>query len=207
MPGFFKKSKQTTDLLLIHIKEYVCLSSKINTDEKHFFLTLLCNRVSEFETELFKSNLSVSDRTQVLKQYSRFTNTVHQCMISTRPETISFLMNNYFNKQYHPVGVYEIQKPNLTAQRLLGATVGLGVGLLLASIALFSINLIISTILFAVAITLICPSALYWALPNMLDTTSKKNWEQLIFQEAAKLNNPDAIFNEGSILHKTVSEI
>lgn len=171
--------------------------NEVSDETSAFFRQLLNARMAEFQQELGNMENNSAEKDLILQQYNRFARGLYGSMHS--PSSTSSNITSYHNYRYYPVHIKDIEKPNPTTQKLMVAAVAVGSALLTTAAVTFVFNPVIAAILLAVALTCLLPTGLYYITPDSKDTAAKKAEESLIFQEGAKLINPQIKCNGGDI--------
>jgi hypothetical protein len=196
MPNLLFSSQVTRNSVEKKIAQAKSLLADIEDRQKNYFLALLQKRISDFENELSTPTLNSSEKEQVLEQYSRFANTVYQCL--ERPYGAANSIYYYHRQYYYPVGINDRAKPDFLTQNILSASIALNLILLIGAIPVWLFNPIIGAMMILVALPLLFPSCFYLYVPDSPDTTKKKQEEITLFQEGAQLIRPDLVFDEVS---------
>ena len=194
MPNLLFPSQVTKKSVEQKIEEAKSLLANIEDSKKRYFLSLLQQRISDFENELSTNTLNSSEKEQVLKQYSRFANTVYQCL--ERPCGAANSIYYYHRHYYYPVGINDRAKPDILTQNILSASAALNLILLIGAIPVCLFNPIIGAIMLLVALPLLFPSCFFLFVPDSPGTGKKKQEEITLFQEGAQLIRPDLVFAE-----------
>ncbi|CBJ12073.1 hypothetical protein LLO_1697 [Legionella longbeachae NSW150] len=190
---FFQKNSHATAVEKINAAKKLLVQKQLAEEQTDFFLDMLNARINDFETAL-KEKHEFYEREQIIEQYNRFAKTLFKCL--SKPESTLFYTDNYHNSKYHPVGINDVIKKEPIKNNISIATAFLGAALILASLPAFAFNPLIGAILLPIGITLLAPACLYLLTPELLDTTSKKLEEKIIFQTGAKLIDPSVKFDE-----------
>lgn len=185
------KSQESVDEMINHAKK---LLINVDIEQKTHFLRLLNLRVIEFQTELNKASLDSYDKELILTQYEKFAKTLLICM--EYPVRASSAIYYYHNRIYYPVAIQDKMKPEPIVQKIAITTVSICIALLIGSIPSFIFNPLIGALMVSLAVTLLLPSSFCLLVPDSPDTTKKKAQEKRIFEEGAKLIDPDVILEE-----------
>ncbi|WP_454783770.1 lpg1689 family Dot/Icm T4SS effector [Legionella sp. WA2024007413] len=188
----FYKPKYTHESVSDMINK--ALKLLIEENNKNAFLDLLALRRQEFETAL-KQNPDPFETQRILAQYYVFAKTLSKC-ISDSPKTSTYVDSYLNHKNYYPVGVTKVIEEPFRHNISLAATI-LGAALILASFAALFFNPLITAILLPIGISLLAPGVASLLTPGPLDTSEVKGLEKLIFEAAAKVNNPELDFDDG----------
>ncbi|MFJ1267729.1 hypothetical protein ACD661_04040 [Legionella lytica] len=168
------------------------LLSPKSIEDNELFLQMLDQRISDFTHALSpQSELSKSDKNDVLLQYYRFAKTLYACL--NNPTRAQMYINGYFNQFYYPVGVDEYYQPGPGKYYGSRAGTALGGSLILASLAAFAFSPLIAAIMLPIGITILAPSLFALWVPEMLDPTEKKIEERLIFDTGVSMLQSQAI--------------
>lgn len=188
---FFSK-KHSHDSILKIIQDAKKLLLPVQED-KSAFMELLTLRLKEFEDAL-EQNSDPYEEQRILEQYHRFVKALYSCL--HQPKQKDMYINSYQNiRTYYPVGITDIIQEPIRHKVSLAATV-IGIGFILASIAIFPFNPLISAILFPIGLTFLIPGAISLLTPGSLDIPAKQNEEKIIFQMGAKLIEDSKSFDE-----------
>ncbi|KTD75171.1 hypothetical protein [Legionella waltersii] len=189
MGKFFSTATKESDVD-DRIQQAKLLLNKKSTEQQLLieFMAELEGRVNQFKTELLSKRTGLYEKEQILKQYSKFANTLMKCV--KFPEQADQAIESYLNNSYYPVAVNEYIKPNPAVTRASWLGLGLGVALLLASLPLFALNPIVGAVMLAIAVTVLLPSLFILLAPDSPDVVKKKEEERLLFKNASLFADP-----------------
>ncbi len=194
MPGHFFSTSIDKSAIENKINQVKKLLAPVASEQKGKFLLLLATRIGDFEVELENESLNDYEKQEILAQYNRFAKALEHCI--QRPERASQAIRYYLKSKYYPVGINDMEKPNIPLQNAALATVITGMALLASAIPAFVFNPALGAILLSVAFTILFPSCFYLMTPQSPDMTKMKEEERELFEEGAKLMKPDLEFYE-----------
>ncbi len=190
--AFFTK-KHTYESVLQTIEAAKKLLKDVEQEKKLAFFDLLELRIQDFE-EALKKNPEPYEKQRIISQYYDFAKTVLSCL--SKPQLTKCYTENYHHiKDYYSVGITDVVKEPVRHNISLAATI-LGAVVILASLAAFTVNPLISAVLLPIGITLLAPGVVSLLTPDPLDISAKQLEERMIFQAGAQLIDPSLSFDE-----------
>jgi len=188
MPLHFFSKKSILESAEEKITTAKNLLESIDEEKKSVLITLIDDRIQEFKDALSDDNATCYEKNKIKKQYYKFANTLYHCV--HKPELASCHIIQYFDFNYYPVGIKDIEKTEPINRNLSFTAAGLGVALVISSIPTFMFNPLIGIVLLSVGITLLLPTFFSLIIPDSLDTRAKKTEEKGLFEMAVQLKKP-----------------